>query len=162
MTLSASRPGQPPITGAKLTFAAGGQFRCQTYRGAYAICISRRVVPSRFHMAFNPILRAQPGLLFLRRRSIGTDCMNPAATEPGQALPIETHPTKNGRRLKMTTLTAKPKSRAAARGLQTSARADAGRISRPEYQALLQAYLSVAALGIVALKSALWTSHFND
>jgi hypothetical protein len=93
--------------------------------------------------------------------------MNPAATEPGQAFPIETHPTKNGRRLKMKTLTAKTKPRAAARGFQTSARADAGRISRPEYQGLLQAYLSiallsVAALGIVALKSALWTSHFND
>ena len=66
----------------------------------------------------------------------------------------------------MTTLTAKTKPRISARGFQTSARADAGRISRPEYQAVLQAYLSialmsVAAMGIVALKSAIGISHFN-
>jgi hypothetical protein len=103
-------------------------------------------------MAFNPILRAQSGLLFLRHRSIGTDCMNPAATEPGQALPLETHPTKNGNDDAHVKNQA-PGGSSWLPNVCKTARADAGRISRPEYQALLQAYLSIALLSVAAMGS---------
>jgi hypothetical protein len=82
------------VTFAALWSIAPGKV-ARAYGGAYVFHISRRVVPSSFYMAFNPILRAQSGkLCSCDIRFIEADRMSPAATEPGEAFPLERHPTK--------------------------------------------------------------------
>jgi hypothetical protein len=49
------------LTGKFFATSAELAILCSRTGGAYAIRISRRAVPSRFYMTFNPILRQQSG-----------------------------------------------------------------------------------------------------
>lgn len=97
------------------------------YGGAYVIHISRRVVPSRFYMAFDPVLRVRSGT------SLAPQVVAPTRRE-GQ-LPVPS----------------------TARRPQLTCRL----IKRFCKLILTIALLSAAMVGVVALKSAIWISHFS-
>jgi hypothetical protein len=117
----------------------------RTYGGAYAIRISRRVVPSRFYMTFNPSCGSSRKAIVLATSFRRSRLHEPGGDGARSSIPARGASHSAGEGSKMTTIATKTEPRMASRGSQAPATAAAGRISGPE--AVPQADLSIAAVG---------------